>query len=89
MTSGYLVAEDAHRNLNATQALAHSSDDLRNSFKSNKSNTLKMPKIPNIMKKRHSTNYNTSSGSENGIDQNGVLLISTPFLNNPLVQHVN
>ena len=85
----YLGAEGIHRNLNATQALAHSSDDLRNSHKSGKSATLKMPKMPNIMKKRNSTNYNNSSGSENGYDQNGVLRISTPFLNNPLVQHVN
>ena len=92
MISEYLGAEGFHRNLNATQALAHSSDDLRNSHKSSK--TLKMPKMPNIMKKRNSTNYNSanynnSSGSENGYDQNGVLRISTPFLNNPLVQHVN
>ena len=87
MISEYLGAEGLHRNLNATQALAHSSDDLRNSHKSSK--TLKMPKMPNIMKKRNSTNYNNSSGSENGYDQNGVLRISTPFLNNPLVQHVN
>ena len=89
LISEYLGAEGIHRNLNATQALAHSSDDLRNSYKSSKSATLKMPKMPNIMKKRNSTNYNNSSGSENGYDQNGVLRISTPFLNNPLVQHVN
>ena len=77
----------ALRNLNTTQA--HSIDDLRQSKNDSKSATLKIPKIPNIMKKRNSKNYSTSSGSENGYDQNGVLRISAPFLNNPLVQHVN
>ena len=67
--------------------LAHSNDDIRQISGSKKS--LKMPKISNFMKKRNSTaQNNTSSGSENGYDQKGVLRISAPFLNNPLVQHV-
>ena len=59
---------------------AHSSGDLRKKL---------LPSLAHIgiNKKRNSGNSG-SSGSD-GYDQNGVLRISAPFLNNPLVQHLN
>ena len=54
-----------------------------------KDSTLKTPTITNITKKKELDKSQSFSGSKNGFDQNGVLRISAPFLNNPLVQHVN
>lgn len=64
---------------------AHSSGDLRN-----KNGTKKLPRLPQLgsAKNRNSG----SSGSADGYQDDqkaGVLRISAPFLNNPLVQHLN
>ena len=63
---------------------AHSSGDLTACGKRKVGK--KLPKL--FTKKKNATAQNSSS-SENGFDQKGVLRISAPFLNNPLVQHVS
>ena len=61
---------------------AHSSGDLQKEAKNGK----KTPGFQGINKKKGLAN--SSSDSAEGL-QNGVLRISAPFLNNPLVHHIN
>lgn len=80
----------------ADPTLAHSSGDLKNTGATGGSYK-KLPRLPQLgsglnnssAKKRSSAG---SSGSPDGYQDDqkaGVLRISAPFLNNPLVQHLN
>ena len=65
-----------------TAVATHSSGDLRKGAKTSR----KSPNLLPFSKKKNSDNTSSDSAE---VYQNGVLRISAPFLNNPMVQHIN